>query len=141
MQRLYGAPTSTPLSGGQVFGFHCNVVGDIAPFFDFTVNTRPVVTLWDAGGGNTLDLSGYASGSKLDLNAGGFSSCAGLTNNIAIAYGTKIDAALLGSGADFIQAIAMETPSSGAVALIPCSVGAILRARWRCCLTTWAPTL
>jgi serralysin len=58
-QRLYGPATSGPLaSGGQVFGFHSNITGLIAPYFDFTVNTHPVITIWDGGLNNTLDLSG-----------------------------------------------------------------------------------
>src|SRR5438105_9318757 len=57
-QRVYGPPIDTPLSGGQVFGFNTNIQGDIARFFDFSLNTRPVVTLFDTGSGNSLDLSG-----------------------------------------------------------------------------------
>jgi serralysin len=61
-QRLYGSATSGPLaSGGQVFGFNSNISGAIAPYFDFTVNTNPVVTIWDAGLNNTLDLSGWSA--------------------------------------------------------------------------------
>ena len=103
-QRLYGLPTTTPLSGGQTFGFHCNVSGPTEPFFDFTVNTAPVVTLWDAGGNNTLDLSGYSTAETINLNPGTFSSCAGLQNNIAIAFGTEIDSALGGSGYNIFHA-------------------------------------
>ncbi len=99
-QRLYGAPVDTPLSGGQVFGFHTNIQGDIAQFFDFTVNTKPIVTLFDTGTGNTLDLSGYSTSSAVDLHDGAFSSAAGLQDNIAIAYGTRIDTAIGGSAAD-----------------------------------------
>jgi Ca2+-binding RTX toxin-like protein len=90
-QRLYGLPTSTPLDGGQVFGFHCNIAGLIEPFFDFTVNTAPVVTLWDEGTGNALDLSGFAGAATVDLQPGTFSSADGMTDNIGIAYGTRID--------------------------------------------------
>ena len=103
-ERLYGAPTSTPLSGGQVFGFDSNIGGDIRQFFDFTVNTQPIVTLFDTGDGNTLDLSGYGTASTVDLRQGDFSSVGGLTNNIAIAYGTRIDTAIGGSGSDRIVA-------------------------------------
>lgn len=98
VQRLYGTPTTTALSGGQTFGFNCNVAGESRPFFDFTRNTTPIITLWDAGGGNTLDVSGFSQGGTVDLNAGHFSSVDGLVNNIGIAYFTKIDAAVGGSG-------------------------------------------
>jgi len=99
-ERIYGPPTSTLLSGGQVFGFHTNIQSDISIFFDFTVNTNPVVTLFDTGGGNTLDLSGYAIPSSVDLHDGSFSSVSGLQDNIAIAYGTRIDTGIGGSGND-----------------------------------------
>jgi serralysin len=99
-QRIYGLPVNSPLSGGQVFGFHTNIQGDIAQFFDFTINTRPVVTLYDAGGGNTLDLSGFTIGSTVDLHDGTFSSVSGLQHNIAIAIGTHIDTGIGGSGSD-----------------------------------------
>lgn len=103
-QRLYGVPATTALSGGQTFGFHTNVQGDIARFFDFSVNTTPIVTLWDAGTGNTLDLSGYGTTSDVDLHDGTFNSVGGLSDNLAIAYGTRIDTAIGGSGYDRILA-------------------------------------
>lgn len=107
-QRLYGANTATPLSGGQVFGFNSSKVtyttwdGQTANLgaFDFTVNTRPVVTLYDTGTNNTLDLSGFTTDATevVNLNDGGFTSAAGLVNNIAIAFGTKINIAKGGGG-------------------------------------------
>jgi len=101
-QRIYGMPVNTPLSGGQVFGFHANIQGDTAQFYDFTINTHPVVTLFDLGGNNTLDLSGYAVGNTVDLHDGTFSSVGGLHQNIGIAFGTKIDSAIGGTGNDAI---------------------------------------
>ncbi len=97
-QRLYGVATSSPLSGGQVFGFNCNIAGPIEPFFDFTINTSPVVTLWDEGSGNTLDVSGFWAPAIIDLQPGTFSSVDGMTNNIGIAYFTAIDTAIGGPG-------------------------------------------
>ena len=99
-QRLYGAPTSTPLSGGQVFGFHSNIGDDTAAVYDFTVNTRPVLTLWDAGTGNTLDLSGFGTFNTVDLRPGSFSGVGGATGNLAIAYDTAIDSFVGGTGND-----------------------------------------
>lgn len=99
-QELYGAATSGPLQGGQIFGFHTNVSSSISNFFDFTVNTLPVITIWDGGTGNTLDLSGYSANETVNLNSGTFSDIAGLTNNVGIAYNTKIDNAVGGTGND-----------------------------------------
>jgi serralysin len=100
VQRLYGAATGGPLAGGQVFGFNTNIDASIRPFFDFTENVRPVVTLYSSGLGNTLDLSGYATSAVIDLRDGHFSSAGGAIHNIAIAYGTRIDGAVGGSGND-----------------------------------------
>lgn len=100
IQELYGASTDSVLTTGQSFGFNCSISGDLATFFDFTVNTTPVITLWDSGSGNTLDLSGFSTGATIDLVPGTFSSCAGLTNNLGIAAGTWINTAIGGSGAD-----------------------------------------
>jgi len=103
-QQLYGAPTSTPLSGGQIYGFNCNIAGPLHNFFDFTVNSNPIVTLWNAGTGNTLDLSGFSTNATIDLNAGAFSSCDGMTNNLCIAMNTSINGYVGTSGADTVTA-------------------------------------
>jgi Ca2+-binding RTX toxin-like protein len=97
IQRLYGQPTDTPLSGGQVFGFNCNIAGPVGDFFNFSADIWPVVTLWDAGLNNTLDLSQSVVGSVVNLNPGTFSSCLGLTNNIAIAFNTEINTLVCGA--------------------------------------------
>ena len=97
-QRIYGAPTTTPLGGGQIFGFNTNITAFSQ--FNFAIDTHPVVTLYDAGLNNTLDLSGFSQASIVDLNPGAFSSCAGMTNNLGIAFSTRIDIAIGGSGND-----------------------------------------
>lgn len=100
VQGLYGAPISTPLNGGQTFGFNCDVGGDLQNFFDFTVNVNPVVTIWSAGTDNTLDLSGFKKDADVNLNPGTFSSADGAVGNIAIAFGTVIETAIGGRGND-----------------------------------------
>jgi serralysin len=106
-QRNAGAPTSSMFAGGQIFGFNSNVTYTATDgsqkklsMFDFTINTIPVVTLYDSGTGNTLDLSGYTTTATVNLNDGTFSSAAGLTDNIFIEYGTRIDNAVGGAGND-----------------------------------------
>lgn len=100
IQRLYGAPVNSPLAGGITFGFHTNIQGDIAQFFDFTANPTPIVTLWSGGTGNSLDLSGYAMNSIANLREGATSSVGGLTGNVTIAIGAHIDTLILGAGND-----------------------------------------
>ena len=115
LQQLYGSSTTAAFAGGQTYGFNCNIQADVKPFFDFTVNTKPIVTLTNRGVGNTLDLSGYATASTVNLNAGAFSSFAGLVNNVAIAYGTRIDAAVGGSADDtFVENANGDTIDGGA---------------------------
>jgi serralysin len=102
VQQVYGANT-TLLDGGDTFGFDASakITGDAAlAVYNFSTNQPPIVTLWDAGTNNTLDLTGFASASYVDLQAGTFSNVDGLTDNLAIAYGTRIDTALGGAGND-----------------------------------------
>jgi serralysin len=90
-QRLYGAPTNSALSGGQVFGFNTNTG---LQAYDFTLNTRPVVTIYDTGTRNTLDLSGFSNSATIDLRPGYFSSAAGMIDNIGIYPGVAVDTAI-----------------------------------------------
>jgi Peptidase M10 serralysin C terminal len=108
-QRLYGRPISGPLvDGNDVFGFHSNIDENsdpdhsIARYFNFTVNTHPVITIWDGGVNNTLDLSEWSEPSTINLNPGTFSSANGQTNNIGIAPDTVIETAKGGEGNDTI---------------------------------------
>ncbi len=105
IQRLYGVATQGPLVGGNhTFGFNANIRDYIGRFYDFDINTRPIVTLWDSGRNNTLDLSKFADGSTVSLVPGTFSSAAGYVNNIAIAFDTVIEKAIGGAGNDTMRA-------------------------------------
>lgn len=103
IQRMYGVAVDTPLSGGQAYGFNSNIGGLIGKYFDFNQNSRPIVTLWNKGANNTLDVSGFGQASTINMNDGSFSSVAGLRNNLAIAFGTRIDTVVTGSGNDVVQ--------------------------------------
>jgi Ca2+-binding RTX toxin-like protein len=104
VQRLYGVSTDPQFSGGLIFGFNSNLTGALAPFYDFTVNTVPVVTLYARGSNNTLDARNFSDNATVNLNAGTHSSLAGLTNNIAIAYDSRIDGLYTGTGKDRVFA-------------------------------------
>lgn len=58
-------------------------------------------TIWDGGGTDTLSAAGINSNVVIRLEAGMFSSV-GLTDNIAVAYGTVIENAIGGNGNDII---------------------------------------
>jgi Ca2+-binding RTX toxin-like protein len=74
IQAIYGADMTTR-TGDTTYGF--NSTADRSAF-DFSLNRVPIVTIWDAGGTDTLDLSGYATDSTIDLNPGAFSSAGGI---------------------------------------------------------------
>ena len=100
IQSIYGADLTTR-TGNTTYGFHASGISPTeAQVYDFSVNKHPIMTIYDAGGNDTLDLSGYATASTIDLNAGHFSSAAGMTNNIGIAYNTTIENAVGGLGND-----------------------------------------
>ncbi len=73
VQQQYGANTTTR-SGNTTYGFHSSAGRDV---FDFNINTHPFVTIYDTGGLDQLDLSGFSQGSTVDLHDGEFSSVAG----------------------------------------------------------------
>ncbi len=102
IQQLYGAPGRGTAfgQGGTTYGFHTTVTGPLNGLYDFANNKQPVLTLYNAGKGNTLDVSGFAQEAIVDLRSGGFSSVGGLKNNIAIARGTLIETAISGRGND-----------------------------------------
>src|SRR6185437_3805903 len=98
--QIYGAATTTR-AGDTVYGFHSNA----GAVFDFTTYTRaPALTIYDSGGNDTLDCSGYSAAQTIDLHAGAFSSVGGLVNNIGIASYTTIENAIGGSGNDTLIA-------------------------------------
>jgi methionine-rich copper-binding protein CopC len=101
IQRIYGASTTTRLDN-TVYGFSSTVGGTTGRIYDFTVNVHPILTLFDSGGTDTLDLSGWNTASRVSLKAGEFSSANDMTNNIAIAYNTVIENARTGGGNDVL---------------------------------------
>lgn len=95
-QAVYGADMTTR-TGDTIYGFN-STAGRAA--FDFTVNRNPVVAVWDAGGVDRIDVSGWNTDQIVDLNEGAFSSVGHLTENLAIAYGAVIEQAVGGGGND-----------------------------------------
>jgi len=96
IQSIYEANT-TFNSGNSVYGRNATA-GSLYDFASFT--TTPAFTIYDTGGTDTLDASGYGMGQTINLNAEAFSSIGGLVNNISIARGVAIEGAVGGDGAD-----------------------------------------
>jgi len=70
IQDKYGADPTTR-AGDTVYGFNSNA-GNVV--YDFAHNPFPYLSIYDAGGNDTIDLSGFNAGVYLDLHAGEFSS-------------------------------------------------------------------
>lgn len=73
LQQKYGADPDTR-SGDSTYGF--NVTDDVTLWvYDFEQNPYPYLAIYDAGGIDTIDASGFISGGQyIDLHAGAFSS-------------------------------------------------------------------
>ncbi|MBB5745303.1 M10 family metallopeptidase C-terminal domain-containing protein [Brevundimonas variabilis] len=96
-QRLYGANMTTR-TGDTVYGFNSTAA---QPWFNANNSSSVLIfAVWDAGGVDTLDFSGYAQTQTIDLRQGAFSNVGGLTGNVAIALGAVIENAIGGSDAD-----------------------------------------
>lgn len=99
VQKLYGANLETR-AGDTVYGFNSNADRD---FYSATSNASKLVfSVWDGGGNDTLDFSGFSQNQKINLNEGSFSDVGGLVGNVSIAYGVTVENAIGGSGNDLL---------------------------------------
>ena len=109
-QRLYGANMATR-TGDTVYGFNSNA--DRAWFSADSAGDPLVFAIWDAGGVDTLDFSGYSQSQIIDLRQGSFSSVGGLSANVAIAVGVTIENAIGGAADDIIYGGAGDNVITG----------------------------
>ncbi len=110
IQAAYGVSTTTR-AGNTTYGFNATAGRAV---FDFAANPNPIVTIFDSGGSDTIDLSGYSRANRLDLNESAYSDIGGfMTNNLAIAIGTLIENGIGGSGDDRIYGNPMANTISG----------------------------
>ena len=97
IQRLYGANMSTR-SGNTVYGFSSNSARD---YYSASKSTDVLIfSVWDGGGNDTLNFSGYSQAQLINLNAQAFSNVGGLRGNVSIALGVVIENAIAGAGND-----------------------------------------
>ena len=103
VQSLYGADTTTR-TGNTTYGFNSSFAASDPEkaVYDFSLNTHPIYTIWDAGGNDTLDCSGYGGAQTIDLTPGDYSSVDGMNGNVAIAFNCIIENAIGGAGNDII---------------------------------------
>lgn len=99
IQYMYGANLHTR-TDDTVYGFNSTSYRE-----HFTA-TRPsdalIFCVWDAGGDDTFDFSGYKQNQIINLNELCFSDVGGLKGNVSIAADVTIENAIGGSGHDYI---------------------------------------
>ncbi|RON10065.1 serine 3-dehydrogenase [Pseudomonas brassicacearum] len=99
VQKLYGANLGTR-ADDTVYGFNSNAGRD---FYSATsADSKVVFSVWDGGGNDTLDFSGFSQNQKINLNEGSFSDVGGLVGNVSIAHGVSMENAIGGSGNDLL---------------------------------------
>ena len=111
VQDLYGVANGGVTAGDTTFGG----TGTLGNYIDHVsaaiANTNftgdygggdILMTLFDEGGNDTLDLSFVAGDHRIDLNDGTFSDLGFGIGNLGIAVGTIIENAILGSGDDTV---------------------------------------
>jgi len=112
VQNLYGAPDATSLTAGDTtWGFNSNLDGYLGEFFEFLsggwgngyfVGNDVVLTIYDQGGNDTLDLTLSTTNDRIDLREESFSDVGDRIGVLAIARGAVIENAFGGSGNDTI---------------------------------------
>jgi Ca2+-binding RTX toxin-like protein len=104
IQAIYGVKTTR--AENTVYGF--NASAGLDSVYNFNINKHPVLCLYDSGGIDTLDLSGFSTNSNVNLLGGSFSSSDKITKNISIARGVIIENATTGAGNDTISGNAAD---------------------------------
>lgn len=99
IQKLYGANYHTR-TGDTIYGVDSNTGRDY--YSAKSVSDKLIFTVWDGGGNDTLNFSRYKQDQKISLREGDFSDVGGLTGNVSIAHGVKIENAYGGRGNDVI---------------------------------------
>jgi serralysin len=110
IQVEYGANMTTR-TGDTVYGFNSNSGRDW--FLATSASSRLIFAVWDAGGRDTFDFSGYSQNQTIELREGFFSSVGGLIGNVAVAKGARIENAIGGSGQDTITGNALDNDLRG----------------------------
>jgi serralysin len=99
IQKLYGANLETR-TGDTTYGFNSNAGRDFLSAS--SSSDKLVFSVWDAGGKDTLDFSGFTQNQKINLNDASFSDVGGMVGNVSIAKGAIIENAIGGSGNDLL---------------------------------------
>jgi Ca2+-binding RTX toxin-like protein len=104
LQASYGANMTTR-TGDTVYGFNSNIADrQVLNFDQMMAETGKVgaIAIWDAGGNDSIDVTGFKQDAHIDLNEGAFSNAGGAEMLISIAYGVTVENAVTGNGNDII---------------------------------------
>lgn len=99
IQKVYGANMKTR-NTDTTYGFNSNTDRDF-----LSLNTdkdKAIFCVWDGGGNDTLDFSGYAQDQKINLYERSFSDVGGMKSNVSIARGVTLENAVGGAGDDML---------------------------------------
>ena len=100
IQAAYGANYQTR-RGDTIYGFNSNTERD---YFSLkSSQDAPVFCIWDGGGNDTLDCSGFNQKQTINLNAEAFSDVGGMKGNVSIAKGVTVENAIGGSHDDTLM--------------------------------------
>ena len=99
IQTAYGADPTTR-AGETTYGFNSNAGNAL---YDFNQNSLPYYALYDAGGIDTIDLSGFHASQYLNLNPGEFSSIGDVMMSNDELGAAFHDGYLAGYGVDLYQ--------------------------------------
>jgi Ca2+-binding RTX toxin-like protein len=108
IQNAYGANYNTR-SGDTVYGFNSNA----GSLYDFTQYQGLGISIWDGGGNDTLDVSGYFQNQVVNLAEGAYSDLGSTVRTLGIAIGAVIENAIGGGGNDVITGNASSNTLQG----------------------------
>lgn len=109
VSNLYGTATTTR-TGDTTYGFNNTSGRDI---YNAALYPTLSYTVYDNGGIDTLDYSGFGQNQRIDLNAEAFSNVGARVGNVSIARGSVIENAIGGSGGDVLIGNAADNQLTG----------------------------
>ncbi|WP_455824274.1 M10 family metallopeptidase C-terminal domain-containing protein [Pseudomonas graminis] len=100
VQKLYG-PNYNARNTDTTYGFNSNTGNE---YFSLQSSSdQPIFSIWDGGGHDTLDFSGFSQDQNINLQAQSYSDVGGLKGNVSIAKNVVVEDARGGSGDDRIK--------------------------------------
>ena len=109
VSNLYGTATQTR-TGDTTYGFNNTSGRDV---YSAALFATISYTVFDSGGIDTLDYSGFGQNQTINLNAETFSNVGARIGNVSIARGTVIEHAIGGSGGDVLIGNAADNQLTG----------------------------